>query len=234
MALISFPFYSLPTLIVFFFLAALISSNIKGIKVSERLINTVILRRNNRLSAWLIYIASSSLLVISVLFCFMVRQQYKAYSVYDEAVKLYQFGIYDESCKSFAEIYKPLSYNGAYLQYYGKALNLKEDYQKSLEILERGRNYTSDEVFYTNLGDTYKSLKRYDDAEQEYCFASYMVPHKLYPLYLMVLLYAETGEKVKAYNLAKRILDKEIKIESNATDEIRAAMMEIITKQEKK
>ena len=48
MALISFPFYSLPTLIVFFFLAALISSNIKGIKVSERLINTVILRRHNR------------------------------------------------------------------------------------------------------------------------------------------------------------------------------------------
>ena len=57
-----------------------------------------------------------------------------------------------------------------------------------------------------------------------------MVPHKLYPLYLLARLYDETGQNEKAVSVANKIMEKEIKVESEATEEIRAAMMEIIRK----
>jgi O-antigen polymerase len=58
--------------------------------------------------------------------------------------------------------------------------------------------------------------------------ASFMVPCKLYPLYLLAKLYDETGQREKAHNLATQILKKDIKVESIAADEIYEEMKRII------
>ena len=79
-----------------------------------------------------------------------------------------------------------------------------------------------------NIGDGYKVLKRYSEAEEAYQHASFTVPHKLYPLYLLALLYDKTGQKEKAVEVAERVLNKEVKVESEATEEIKAAMIKII------
>ncbi|MCX6327683.1 MAG: hypothetical protein NT144_13685 [Bacteroidia bacterium] len=224
MAMISFPFYTLPTLIVFFFLAAIISSHVKAgiFHVKEKIYFNF--PRLYRLVVFLIIVPFAALLIM------FTRQQYKAYYTYDEAVMLYQTGSYEEACKSFSEVYIPIQYTGSYLQYYGKALSLKEEYPRSIEMLERAAHFTSDEILYTTLGDTYKALKRYSEAEEAYQYASFMVPHKLYPLYLLAMLYDETGQREKAIAVAGRVLNKEIKVESEATKEIKNAMEAIIRK----
>jgi tetratricopeptide (TPR) repeat protein len=89
--------------------------------------------------------------------------------------------------------------------------------------------YTSDEILYTTLGDTYKSLKRYAEAEQAYKHAYYVVPHKLYPRYLLANLYRETGKKEEAIRTAKSILNQKIKVHSTATEEIIKEMQDLIT-----
>ncbi|MCX6326524.1 MAG: hypothetical protein NT144_07730, partial [Bacteroidia bacterium] len=224
MALISFPFYSLTTLIVFFFLAAIISSHVKtGIFLVKEKINFNSIRLY-RLVLFLVLVLFSALLLM------FTRQQYKTYYTYDEAVMLYQTGIYEEACKTFSEVYIPLQYTGSYLQYYGKALSMNEEYPRGVEMLERAAHFTSDEILYTTLGDTYKALKRYSEAEEAYLHASFMVPHKLYPRYLLANLYSETGQKEKALRTAEELLNKKIKVESTATEEIRQAMRKIIEK----
>lgn len=227
LALISFPLYSLPTLIVFFFLTAIISSCITTDIFQVKELFTFNLLRLHRFFIFLILLSSSVFLLI------FSRQQYKAYSIFDEAVMLYQTGSYKEACVSFSKVYAPMKFNGPYLQYYGKALNLNEEYQKSIEMLEHSMAYTSDEVLYTTIGDTYKALKRYSKAEESYRHASYMVPHKLYPLYLLANLYAETGQVAKALNMAEILLNKNVKVESTATEEIMQAMRKLIEKKKK-
>lgn len=55
-----------------------------------------------------------------------------------------------------------------------------------------------------------------------------MVPSRFYPLYLLVKLYDENGEKNKAVVLARDILKKEVKVSSTAIKEIKAEMRNII------
>jgi len=56
-----------------------------------------------------------------------------------------------------------------------------------------------------------------------------MSPARFYPLYLLAKLYDETGQKEKAVAMAKKVMDKEIKIESTAVKEIQEEMKKIIS-----
>jgi len=107
---------------------------------------------------------------------------------------------------------------------------MKEDYPQSIEMLKHAVQFTSDEILYTTIGDTYKALKRYSQAEEAYLHALFMVLHKLYPRYLLANLYAETGQKEKALRLAEEVLNKNIKVKSTATEEILQFMKELIKK----
>jgi O-antigen polymerase len=223
-ALISYPFYSIPTQIIFFVLLAILSTNVKEGHLLERLTELPGFRSFSRVASF------ASLTAISVMLFFMVRQQYNSFAAFEEAEMQYQSGSYAEACNSFSENYSRMSYNGAYVQYYGKALSMKEEYARSIEILERSALFTSDEILYSTIGDTYKGLKRYDDAEKAYLHASFMVPHMLYPQYLLANLYTEMGQNAKALETAEKVLRKEIKVNSTATEEIMQAMRKLIKK----
>jgi tetratricopeptide (TPR) repeat protein len=103
-------------------------------------------------------------------------------------------------------------------------------YEESIRMYERAKDYTGDEMLYCSLGDAYKAIKRYNEAEEAYIHASYMVPHKLYPLYLLAILYDETDQGEKAVAIAENVLNKEIKVESQAVEEIRIKIRGIIEK----
>lgn len=105
---ISFPFWSLPTLILFFLLLIVISSY-KYPLVSIALPSMVVKQFRLVLSVSLI-VGSISLIYYSVSY-------YRGYYKFDEAVVLYQTGSYEESCKSFSETYERFKFNGPFLQY---------------------------------------------------------------------------------------------------------------------
>lgn len=222
-ALISFPFYSLPTIIVLGFYLAVLSS-------FERNYSTINLKYRLTVKPILIKASAIMFLMISASLIFLVRQQYRSQVEFNGAVALYHRGDYASACHSFSENYSQMKYSGTYLQFYGKALNMNEEYTQSAEVLERARLYTSDEILYTTIGDNYKSLEAYVKAEIAYQQASFMVPHKLYPQYLLVILYYETGLDRMATSLAEKVIGKNIKVESTATKEIIEAMKKLIKK----
>jgi len=221
--LFSYPFYSLPTAIIFFMLLAVVTSRIKE---KQQLINMtpkIIIPKIFRVTFILTFYA------ISVLLFQKVKVLNRAYNTLNKAEMLFMTQYYEEACKWYADIYEPLRFTSFYFQHYGITLSLSGEYQKSIEILELAKHFTSDEVLQTTIGDTYMKLKKYVEAEDAYKSAVYMVPHKLYPRYLLTILYKETGQKEEALRTAKCILNQKIKVHSTATEEIIKEMQDLIT-----
>jgi Lipid A core - O-antigen ligase and related enzymes len=223
-ALISFPFYSLPTLIYFFLLLAIISSLSKNLSYNFTL-------TPGKGSVYFIKpIFCIILLSISVFSFNTAKKRYYAYYAWDKADFLYSNENYKDACQYFASINFILQYNGSYLRYYGKTLNQNKLYSKSIAILESARHFTSDEILYCALGEAYKNLNRYSEAEAAYKQATFVAPYKFYPLYQLANFYNETGQNEKARNIAENILTKKIKIKSSAIEEIQHSMKELTGK----
>ena len=126
------------------------------------------------------------------------------------------------------EVYDFMQYNGLFMQQYGKCLAMEEKFEKSIDILQKSGQYYRDEFWYIVLADSYKAVGDTENAEIYYKQASFVVPHKFYPLYLLAKLYNETGQTEKAKIQANFILKKEVKVESTAIKEIKAEMEEIL------
>ncbi len=152
----------------------------------------------------------------------------QAYWLWDEANTLYGINAFAEANTSFAEALPVLKHNGLFLQQYAKSLSMENRYDEAITLLNLAGNYYKDEYSFIALGDAYKALGETQKAEEQYQLAANMVPHKFYPLYLLAKLYNQTGQYKKAVALARQILSKEIKVPSQAIEEIREEMKEII------
>lgn len=223
-AFISIPFYSLPTHIIYFLLLGAISARIRAIPLSTKYFSKLYNRTIVRV------LVVSAMFVVAVFLLSIAVRQFKAYYKWNKAKMFYQTENYDMACTLFSDLRIPLKYNGMYLQFYGKSLYMKKDYLEAIKILESATLFTSDEMLYTILGDTYKAIKKYSESELAYKHALYMAPHKLYPLYLLANMYFESGQNEKALTIAEEILNKIPKVESIANLEIVNAMRDLINR----
>jgi tetratricopeptide (TPR) repeat protein len=102
------------------------------------------------------------------------------------------------------------------------------EYKTGIEILRQAEKYQTNTILYTTLGDCYKNLTEFKNAEAAYLLAHYMVPNRFYPKYLLAKMYQESGQIDKAKNIASQLLTKQVKVESTAIMEIRDEMKLII------
>ncbi|MBT1709984.1 hypothetical protein KK062_17190 [Fulvivirgaceae bacterium PWU5] len=154
---------------------------------------------------------------------------YSAFILYQEAFNLQQHRSLPEAISRYQQASVILQDDGEFLTSYGKALSLANQHEQAIDVLTRAEKYYTSTVTYTTLGDSYKELKQYLQAERCYRMASAMTPGRFYPEYLLAKLYLETGEKNKAVAIANALLQKEVKIESTAVYQIRAEMKALIT-----
>lgn len=157
-------------------------------------------------------------------------QQYQTYKSWKDASDLYYVGAYPECLEDFELAYPQLKTNGQFLVQYGKALEMAEKYENSITIMNEAKKHLNNTILYTCLGNNYKALSKNTEAEQAYLQAWYMAPTKFFPLYLLAKLYDETGQQEKAVAMAKKVMVKEVKIESTAIKEIIEEMQQILTK----
>lgn len=168
------------------------------------------------------------LLIGSTLYIYPQRKEYyQALSVWQEAKQLYNYRTYNTSVKAYKEAYPVLKNNGLFLQMYGKALSMDEQYLKSNEILAEAKHYTNSHIIQNTLGDNYKALGDYVKAEAAYIKSSEMIPSLLLPKYLLAKLYNDSDQEHKAKQIAEEILNCEVKVESSATREIMNEMKKI-------
>ena len=118
--------------------------------------------------------------------------------------------------------------NHEFLFSFGKMLREEGRYNDSNDILRQGTRCSADPMFYVLMGNNYKDLKHYDLSEQAYQKAFSIMPNRLYPLYQLMMLYHDSGNKQKAKEMAKRVIEMKPKIESPATKDMKKKAEEIL------
>lgn len=233
----SYPFYSLPITILFFFSLAVISAAYIGNRHYKKNCYWLTKTEENDQShkSFLCIIAAKipMLLIIVLLGFFYFIQTPKleqAYLRWDKAQTYYNMQKYEEANRHFEKAYYTLKNNGLFLQKYGKSLAMTGNYKEALEKIEEGGVYYKDSFWYITKGNCLKALGDNYEAEKSYLAASNMVPNRFFPLYLLAKLYDETNQQEKAHLAASVLLFKTVKVESKAISEIKKEMKEIIDK----
>jgi len=234
-ALFSYPSEILPIKMLFLLSAAVVTSYQNPIRLFHVPTNETALEPIQKAafaSSMVWYTALGTVLIGLYPAGKYLTQQYHAYKSWNDASDIYGVGNYPECLEDFVLAYPQLKTNGSFLIQYGKAFEMAGDYKSSIAILNEAKQYLNNTILYTCLGNNYKALGKNIQAEKAYLLAYNMTPIRFFPLYLLAKLYDETGQKAKAVLIAKKVMEKGIKIESTAIEEIKEEMRKIIEKNE--
>lgn len=231
-ALFSYPFSLIPFLIVtIFFLTSCISTRFSA--VDDLYLNPIVLRTRKQ---WNAYTVIAVLLLSTI---YVVQTLYKRYPVFQahqiwgQSQIYYQTGMYGRVVELYKPLYPLMRDQPRFLFEYGRSLYMTGEYEESKSVLFKGVSISADPMFRILIGRNEQMKKDFRRAEVHYRNAANQVPNRLYPFYLLAKLYDETGEYEKAYNMAVKVVNKEVKIHSPAIEEMKAEMREYI-KQGKK
>ncbi len=223
----SFFSYPLEILPISVNLIILLAINSEGMNFQKMNVPLKLNLSGNRLKLIRFIPALTASIVLIISFA-PIKYLYSAYYYWDEGYKIYQMGAYKESLDSFEKSYPELRNNGEFLIMYGKALSMAGKDESAKHILEKAKQYQQNTILFNALGDSYKNLKQYRNAEESYLQAYFMIPSRFYSKYLLVKMYAETGQIQKAKKHAREILEKEVKVPSRAIEEIQAEMRAVL------
>ncbi len=143
---------------------------------------------------------------------------------YQEALQNFDFGNYEDAVNLMAGIEEAKSTDGYYYFKYGQALKLQGNCEAAIPKLERAIDYYCDPYVFNNLGLCYQETGNYEKAAFYFYLSHYLMPYKLYPIYLLAKLYEAEGEKEKAMEMANYLLNMEVKVPSPAITEMREEM----------
>ena len=117
----------------------------------------------------------------------------------------------------YRKLYPFLKHKAGFLFEYGQCLSHTHQYNKSNNILAEGMNISSDPMFLNLIGKNYQRLGLYQEAENMYCKAYYRIPHRMYPLFLLMNLYEKEKDTARMQEMANQIIEMEEKIPSSLT-----------------
>jgi len=174
------------------------------------------------------YVIIVCLLTICIWGAARIKELYNGYKSWATAGHYYRLGNYKMAVANFEKAKFIFEDNGAFLTQYGKTLSMLQRNNDALTTLEKAAKKSNSTVVQIGLGDSYRRLGAYKLAEKSYLTAYYMVPSRMYPLYLLANLYQETGKHNLATEMAKALLRKHAKIESEATNQMREEMNRLL------
>lgn len=123
-----------------------------------------------------------------------------------------------------ANCYASLPYeadNAPFLFDVAKTLRTEKRYVDSNAILRMGTQVSADPMFYVIMGNNYRDRHLYDLAKCAYEKAYAVMPNRLYPLYLLMMMYADIGDEELSEYFARRVKQAYVKIESDVTRRMR-------------
>ena len=178
---------------------------------------------------------TSSIVVITLIISGLIYIYYKpfkeSYKKWREASIFYDDKHFDQQLvDDYRELYPYIKDNFTFLFQYGHILNKKEEWNNSNTILKRGTRFSSDPMFYNIIGNNYKELGMLDSSAYFYQKAHDIIPSRMYPLYLQMKLYDQTGERESTINIARRIIEMKEKITSPATADMKKEAAELLIK----
>lgn len=117
-----------------------------------------------------------------------------------------QNGLYPEAIQMLEPLYPGNERNYKFLYDLGYALHKECRYEESNFYLTQGAKYSSDPMFHNIMGKNYEALSNIPQAENEYILAHYMIPSRIYPLYLLMQMKCKLGDNDEAISIGEQIL----------------------------
>jgi len=216
-SLFSFPVHILPTAINLVFLLSLISCLAWYKKAAEVDFYPWRLRQ-------LGIVGITTILIVLPFF----HGSYRAYARWNVAFAKAHAMDFDAAIMEYKSLEKHFADDGKFLFMYGATLGLAGQDSASIDVLEKAKKRFSDPNLWIALGQSYEAIEDYASAEKHYAHASNMIPHKLYPRYLLAKLCRKTGREEDARHLARRIVQTRQKVQTTAADEIKAEMRALL------
>ena len=206
-AFFSYPFSVLPFLIVFVCLLSISGTRITRIKKDYKFKSMILM--------------AVGCLTITGICIYKQYPVYHAYKKWNTNQKYYEREMYREVVQSYEPLYPYLKDRILFLFEYGRSLSQSEQPEKSNEVLRHATQISCDPMLYNIMGKNYQAMKAYDLAEASIRKSAQIVPNRIYPYYLLMKLYIETGDREKAVENADIVLTKEPKVYSTAVREMR-------------
>ncbi|MBN2280096.1 MAG: O-antigen ligase family protein [Candidatus Marinimicrobia bacterium] len=234
--LFTYPLQILPSLVIFVGFLSLISGNAFILRsgfsptnesqanidnILKMKIEPVVTSGSQKLTA-LVLLAVISTLAYTQYQNFNAHQKWHTANYYSSSQQ------YQVSAKLYEELLPILKNNGSFLLNYSGTLALDGNYSEAISLLKESEKYTNDPNLYLSLANCYKETKEYDKAEFYYKKVENIVPHQMYPKYLLCMLFNETGKEVQLKTKANEILNMKIKVNSTAIYEMQNEIKNIL------
>jgi len=104
---------------------------------------------------------------------------------------------------------------------------------EAIPILKKAEKYLNDPNLYISLGNCYKETGNFKKSEYYYQKAGAIVPHQMYPKYLLVKLYEKYQRNEQMLDLAEKISEMAVKIPSVAVTQIKRKIDIILEKNDR-
>lgn len=154
------------------------------------------------------------------------QEKQQVIAQWQEEQSYYGMEIYKGTVDNYRKLYWQLRDEPKFLFELGQCLSKTESYEESNRILLEGAKQSSDPMFWNIMGKNHQAMHRFDEAEECFTHAYHMIPHRLYPLYLLANLYFQSGQTAKGIETAQRVIDKKPKVMSSAIQEMKTEMRE--------
>lgn len=176
-----------------------------------------------------------NILCVSVLVCslagiYQLAKRARAEMAWNTVAMYDIFQVREAILRTYATLEGELGNNPYFLYNYAAVLLEKKQYEKSLRVALKCRRYWADYDLELILGENYQRLRQPTLAGTYYSSASMMCPSRFLPLYRQFHLYKETGQNKQALAVAKRIINKPVKIVNPTIQMIKREMKREILK----
>ncbi len=164
------------------------------------------------------------LLLITGYYLYNRYPGYKAYKEWNYSRILYSLKLYKNTEEEYVKLYPKFHCEIQFLFEYARILTQNKKFEESNGVLKQAMKVSCDPMLYNMAGINCQKLKKYKEAETYFLKASYLVPNRLYPYYLLAKLYKEIGQMEKAEKMAGMVLTKKPKVDSQAVSKMREEM----------
>lgn len=156
-----------------------------------------------------------------------VRLHKQAEATWKKAERWHKMEYYEYVVEDCDTLLPYMKHDYRFLFAYGQSLNKTGNYEKSDSILRMGTEISSDPMFWNVMGNNSLAQGKYREAEERYKHAFFMVPNRLYPLYLLAKLYYTEGDIVRFLDMVDKTETFIPKVESANTERLRTEIRKI-------
>jgi O-antigen ligase len=165
---------------------------------------------------------------------FVAKKQktyHEAHQAWEHLRPRYSMRAYENVINKYEQLFPKLNHHPRFVFEYAMTLNATEQREKAATILQRGLEISNDPMFYNVQGRNYHEMGKFDKAETSFLNSSYLLPERIYPYYLLTLLFADSAnyQPEKMRQMARIVLEKEPKVHSTAIDEMREEVRKMLS-----